>query len=89
MSDSIIYSRHMSEGKREALGLVEFVKRGILRCETLFTHFQSAPDNQAYKLAQTLMKYLSADFACRVAAACRVHSITSFTAFVISGLDEI
>lgn len=31
-------------------------KRGILRCETLFTHSKDSPDTQAYKLAQSLVR---------------------------------
>ena len=54
---SLSVSRAHALGDPASIETARYIaKRGILRCETLFTHCHNAPDNQAYKLAQTLMK---------------------------------
>ncbi len=54
---SLSASRAHSLGDPVSIETARYIaKRGIVRCETLFTHSNDSPDSQAYKLAQSLMK---------------------------------
>ena len=54
---SLSAARAHSLGDKEALETARYIaKRGITRCETLFSENGKAPDNEGYQLAQSLME---------------------------------
>lgn len=54
---SLSVSRAHALGDPTSIETARYIaKRGILRCETLFTHSKNSPDTAAYKLAQSLVR---------------------------------